>query len=133
MSKSSTTSRKPCDHHQWCILEVLEKCPESAFAKRAIVRGLRREIAKIKCDGFVPIDDVIAFKRRIGKDAWESEMLCLRPSVRDNVFGPFDPDLISPIHRRSRLIARRGMDRLRISRALSSASGSQPMPRFLRC
>ncbi|HEV8292133.1 MAG TPA: hypothetical protein VGP94_09420 [Tepidisphaeraceae bacterium] len=78
---------------KWCILEVLERCPKDRVCKGC---GLEEEcngIAKEKCDGFVSIDDVIAMKRRVSKETWESEMLCKYPSIRDNVFGAFDPEI----------------------------------------
>jgi hypothetical protein len=78
---------------KWCILEVLEKCPPERLCASCDLHEDCQGIAKTKCDGFVAIDDVIAMKRRVGKDVWESEMLCLRPSNGTCVFRPFDPAL----------------------------------------
>jgi hypothetical protein len=78
---------------KWCILEVLEKCPEARLCESCDLYEDCQGIAKKKCDGFVSIDDVIAMKRRVGKEMWESEMLCLRPSMDRSVFRPFDPAL----------------------------------------
>src|SRR5215208_4786984 len=53
---------------KWCILEVLEKCPEERLCESCELYEDCQGIAKTKCDGFVPIDDVIAMKRRVGKE-----------------------------------------------------------------
>lgn len=74
----------------WCILEVLEKCPEERVCATCPLHPECQGHAKEKCDGFLSIDDAIAMKRRVSKEAWESEMLCLRPSTKGRVFGTFD-------------------------------------------
>jgi hypothetical protein len=78
---------------KWCILDVMEKCPEERVCKGCALEEECNGIAKTKCDGFVPIDDVIAWKRRVDKETWESEMLCRRPSTRESVFGAFDHEI----------------------------------------
>ena len=78
---------------KWCILEVLEKCPAERVCESCDLYEDCGGIAKEKCDGFVPIDDVIAMKRRVSKETWESEMLCKYPSLRDCVFGSFNPEI----------------------------------------
>ncbi|HEV8604088.1 MAG TPA: hypothetical protein VGQ99_01905 [Tepidisphaeraceae bacterium] len=78
---------------RWCILEVLEKCPPERECKSCPLYDDCGGIAKNKCDGFVSIDDAIAMKQRVSKETWEAEMLCRRPSVRDCVFGSFNPDI----------------------------------------
>jgi Terminase RNaseH-like domain len=78
---------------RWCILEVLEKCPPDRKCATCPLWEECRGIAKTKCDGFVSIDDAIAMKRRVSKETWEAEMLCLRPSVKGSVFPSFDVSL----------------------------------------
>jgi hypothetical protein len=75
---------------RWCILEVLERCPPERECGTCPLWEECRGVAKIKCDGFVSIDDAIAMKRRVSKETWEAEMLCLRPSVKGSVFPSFD-------------------------------------------
>lgn len=41
--------------------------------------------------GFIAVEDVLGQKRRSSRAAYESEMLCLRPSRSDAVFPMFDP------------------------------------------
>ena len=77
---------------RWCILEVMEKCRDRDCETCPLNEDCGGR-AKTECDGFVPIDDVIAFKRRVGKETWESEMMCRRPSVRDCVFAAFEPEV----------------------------------------
>jgi len=78
---------------KWCILEVLEKCQEDRECATCPLYDDCRGVAKEKCDGFVSIDDVIAMKRRVNKDTWESEMMCRNPSLHDCVFDPFKPEV----------------------------------------
>src|SRR5205823_2123489 len=78
---------------KWCLLEVLENCPDT---KRACPGCPLQE----DCDGrarhangFFKIDDAIAMKRRVSKEMWETEMLCLRPSVKGAVFPSFAKEI----------------------------------------
>ena len=76
---------------RWCLLDVLEHCPDERSCSGC---GLEEEcggIAKKTAEGFFRIDDAIAMKRRVCKETWEAEMLCLRPSRRDAVFHFFKP------------------------------------------
>jgi hypothetical protein len=41
-------------------------------------------------EGYFPIEDAIAQKARASRQAWEAEMLCLRPRADRLVFGEFD-------------------------------------------
>ncbi len=74
----------------WCILEVMEKCPESRDCLKCDLWDDCQGIAKPKCDGFFAIDDLIRIKRRVSKESWDSEMMCKRPSVKGAVFPNFD-------------------------------------------
>jgi hypothetical protein len=78
---------------RWCIIDVLEKCPDERVCGECPLEEDCGGIAKEKCDGFFSIDDAIAMKRRVSRETWESEMLCRRPSVRDCVFGSFNPQV----------------------------------------
>ena len=78
---------------QWCLLDVLEKCPAERACETCALWDACQGVAKTKCGGFVRIDDAIAMKRRVSRETWETEMLCLRPATRGAVFGHFDPEL----------------------------------------
>jgi len=77
---------------KWCILDVLEKCPESRDCDTCLLLPECDRRAK-QCEGFFSIDDAIRIKLRVSADVWDSEMLCLRPSASDCVFPSFDPAL----------------------------------------
>ncbi len=74
----------------WCLLDVLERCPAERDCKTCPLWDDCQGVAKVKCDGYVKIEDAIAMKKRVGEETWQSEMLCRRPSVRGCVFGGFD-------------------------------------------
>src|SRR5262249_7575588 len=76
----------------WCLLDVLERCPQHRDCDTCPLWDDCRGVAKTACNGFVSIDDAIAMKRRVSREMWESEMLCKRPSVSGCVFPTFDPD-----------------------------------------
>jgi len=74
---------------RWCILDVLERCPANRVCATCPLWDDCRGVAKTQCNGFVKIDDAIAMKARVGRDVWDAEMLCKRPSVRGCVFPMF--------------------------------------------
>ncbi len=74
---------------RWCLMEVLEKCPEERDCKTCPLFEECGGVAKEKCNGFMPIDDAIRMKERVSKETWEAEMLCRRPSRKGCVFGNF--------------------------------------------
>ena len=75
---------------QWCVLDVLEKCPPERECASCDLYDDCRGIAKTRCDGFFSIEDAIAIKRRSSIETWQAEMLCLRPSQKGCVFRTFD-------------------------------------------
>lgn len=82
---------------RWCLLEVLQKCPQERDCGTCPLWDECRGIAKTKCDGFVSIEDAIVMKRRVSEETWQSEMLCRRPSREGAVF----PMLNAAIHYRA--------------------------------
>jgi hypothetical protein len=77
---------------QWCLIDVLERCPPDRPCAGCALWDECGGRAK-GADGFIPIDDAIAMKRRVSSQTWESEMLCRRPSTQGAVFPGFDPDI----------------------------------------
>jgi hypothetical protein len=75
---------------RWCILDVLERCPAERDCGSCLLYAECGGLAKTKCDGFFSIDDAIRMKRRTSVEAWESEMLCVRPVTKGRVFPSFD-------------------------------------------
>ncbi len=72
----------------WCLWETIERCTTDRSCSRCVLsedcQGRARE-----AEGFLQIDDAIAQKRRSGREAWESEMLCRRPRTENLVFPGF--------------------------------------------
>jgi hypothetical protein len=77
---------------QWCIVDVLQRCEPQRPCDGCPLWSECGGRAK-QADGFIPIDDAIAMKRRVSIETWESEMLCRRPATRGAVFPSFDPDI----------------------------------------
>jgi hypothetical protein len=84
---------------QWCLLDVLERCGPERACETCPLWDACQGVAKTKCNGFVRIDDAIAMKRRVSRETWESEILCLRPATSGAVFPHFDP----AVHVRDRM------------------------------
>jgi hypothetical protein len=76
---------------RWCLLEVLARCDDARDCGTCALFDDCRGVAKVRCSGFVSIDDAIAMKRRVSAETWAAEMLCRKPSSRDAVFPSFDP------------------------------------------
>jgi hypothetical protein len=76
---------------KWCLWEVIEKCVDRNCS-RCPLAGDCDGRAK-GAEGYFKIDDAIAQMQRSSRAAWEAEMLCLRPSAEDAVFGDFDRDV----------------------------------------
>ena len=72
----------------WCLWETIERCTADRSCSRCVLaedcQGRARE-----AEGFLLIDDAVAQMRRSGREAWESEMLCLRPRTENLVFPRF--------------------------------------------
>jgi hypothetical protein len=81
---------------KWCIWETIERCVDrncSQCPLWADCAGRAKQAA-----GFLKIDDCITAMRRSSRAAWESEMLCKRPSLERVVFDEFEPDVnIKPV------------------------------------
>lgn len=75
---------------RWNVLDVLERCPPERECTRCPLWSDCRGGAK-GTEGFFSIDDALAQQRRVGRAAWESEMLGARPDARDLVYPEFDP------------------------------------------
>jgi hypothetical protein len=75
---------------KWCLWEVVERCTEDRSCSRCALWADCEGKAR-RGDGYFPIDDAVAQKARASREAWEAEMLCLRPRGDRLVFGEFDP------------------------------------------
>jgi hypothetical protein len=74
---------------KWCLWETVEKCIGRNCSQCAL-SGDCRGRAKSAC-GYLKIDDCITQMRRSSRAGWESEMLCIKPSLDNVVFSEFDP------------------------------------------
>jgi len=75
---------------KWCLWEVIEPCPAERSCSRCPLWTDCEGKAR-RADGYFPIADAIAQKARASREAWEAEMLCLRPRADRLVFAEFDP------------------------------------------
>ncbi len=80
---------------RWGVVDVLDRCDDDRPCEPCPLQSECASRAKdsARVAGHVPIDDAIALKRRASVRAWESEMLCLRPSREGCVYSEFDTDL----------------------------------------
>jgi hypothetical protein len=75
---------------QWCALDVMERCEAERECDGCAVWDVCGGRAK-KWDGFLKVEDAIAQRGRSSAAAFESEMLCMRPSGAAAVYPGFDP------------------------------------------
>jgi hypothetical protein len=74
---------------KWCLWETIERCA-GRNCSQCSLSGDCQGRAKSAC-GYLKIDDCITQMRRSSRAGWESEMLCIRPSLDNVVFSEFDP------------------------------------------
>ncbi|MEN6575791.1 MAG: hypothetical protein ABFD90_05555 [Phycisphaerales bacterium] len=84
---AATQARVPV--FKWCLWETIERCT-GRECSQCPLWGDCGGRAKEAC-GYLKIDDCITQMRRSSRSAWESEMLCIRPSMENVVFSEFDP------------------------------------------
>ena len=77
---------------KWCIWEVIENCPPERSCSRCPLDSYCGGKAK-KAAGYLKIDDCITQMKRSSRSAFESEMLCARPSLENIVFAEFEPKI----------------------------------------
>lgn len=75
--------------YKWCLWEVIERCMDRNCSQCALWSDCRGCAKGAK--GYLKIDDCISTMRRASRACWESEMLCLKPSLENVVFSEFDP------------------------------------------
>jgi len=83
-----TASRNNTPVFKWCVWEVIEKCRDR-LCSQCPLWGDCRGRAK-RAGGYFKIDDCITQMRRSSRAAFESEMLCEKPSLENVVFAEFD-------------------------------------------
>ncbi len=80
------------DVFRWCMWEVIERCSEDRSCSRCPLSSDCRGKAR-RANGYLKIDDCISQMRRSSRVGFESEMLCLRPSLENAVFDEFEPSV----------------------------------------
>jgi hypothetical protein len=71
----------------WCIRETVE-AHDPEVCKNSVYAGDCKGACDIS-EGFYSFDDVISKKAKLDADIWESQWLCLRPSVQGLVYPRF--------------------------------------------
>ncbi len=81
---------------KWCVWEVIEKCIDRNCSQCPLWSDCQGKAKRAA--GYLKIDDCITQMRRASRAAFESEMLCKRPSLENVVFAEFDAALhVSPV------------------------------------
>lgn len=95
---------------KWCMWEVIERCSEDRSCSRCPLNSDCMGKAR-RANGYLKIDDCITRMRRSSRAGFESEMLCLRPSLENAVFDEFDPAVhVKPVAYNPALPLYRSMD-----------------------
>jgi len=74
---------------KWCLWETIEPCVGRTCSQCPLAGDCQGR-ARSAC-GYLKIDDCITQMRRSSRAGWEAEMLCIKPSLDNVVFGEFDP------------------------------------------
>ncbi len=76
---------------KWCLLEVIERCRDYSCSRCLLAEDCGGTAKEAR--GYFPVEDALKIKRRSSKEAWETEMLCKRPSLSGLVYRDFDEDV----------------------------------------
>ncbi len=94
---------------KWCVWETIEKCKDRNCSRCPLWTDCKGKAKK--ANGYLKIDDIITQSRRSSRAGFESEMLCLRPSLENAVFAEFDTTIhVKPIAYDSNLPLYRSLD-----------------------
>ncbi len=75
---------------RWCAMDVIDRCEPWRACQGCSLWPACGGAAKAAA-GFLPVADVLAQQARASREAFDSEMLCKRPSTSNLVFPTFDP------------------------------------------
>ena len=94
---------------KWCLWETIAKCTDRNCSQCPLWEDCQGR-AKGAC-GYLSIDDCITQMRRSSRAGWEAEMLCIKPSLENVVFGEFDPQVhVKPLDYNADLPLYRSLD-----------------------
>jgi len=94
---------------KWCLWETIEKCIGRTCSQCPLWSDCQGRAKR--AGGYLRIDDCITQMRRSSRAGWEAEMLCIRPSLENVVFGEFDPQVhVKPIDYDPNLPVYRALD-----------------------
>jgi len=74
---------------QWCALDVMGRCTLPIDCRECVLEDSCAASAR-GGRGFLAVSDVLAQRRRGGRSAFDTEMLCKRPTRTDAVYPMFD-------------------------------------------
>jgi len=81
---------------KWCLWETIEKCVGRTCSQCPLWIDCQGKAKR--AGGYLRIDDCITQMRRSSRAGWEAEMLCIRPSLENVVFGEFDSNVhVKPV------------------------------------
>lgn len=83
----------------WCLFETMEPCdgkdgrPDCDRATCPLDEWCQGRAVEAK--GWRSRDEIIGMFRRVGRDTWEAQHLCLKPDAKALIYAPFSRDNIS--------------------------------------
>ena len=79
---------------RWCLWEIIERCVGRSCARCALAGDCGGKAKR--ANGYYSVDDAIARKRIVSDEAWQSEMLCKRPSREGLFYKAWDENVHVP-------------------------------------
>ncbi len=93
-ARPTPAPRSPRTLFRWGLLDILEHCTEEHSCDTCPLYDECQGRAKLtppNSAGHMSVADAVSMKLRVGRETWDSEMLCLRPSRSSTVYPEFDP------------------------------------------
>ncbi|HET6494272.1 MAG TPA: hypothetical protein VFH61_02780 [Thermoleophilia bacterium] len=100
-------------HYKWCVFDVLQRCAPSENCKKCVLWEECQGVAKIQCNGHIPVRNARLWKQIYDPEEWRSFFLCEEPFKGGLFFKQFTKLLHvaeAPIPYNSGLPLYRGID-----------------------
>ena len=85
--------------YQWCAFETMQPCdgqegrPNCNGEACPLWEWCRGRA--VHADGWRSLDEILSLYKRVGRDTWEAQHLCIKPDARALIYAPFSAENVS--------------------------------------
>ena len=74
--------------YTWCVLETMQPCAECSGEECPLWEWCEGRVQH--ADGWRSLEEILSLYRRVGKDTWVAQHLCLKPEAKALIYAPFN-------------------------------------------